>query len=151
MPLVYGVCLKYLKQAEDAQDAVMNIYEELTVKLHRHEIANFKSWLYTLARNHCLMKLRADKGYTAELTDKIVYFEETLHQEDVVNKELQLNKMEKCIEQLNEEQRKSVSLFYLQDKCYKEIAEITGNDINKVRSYIQNGRRNLKICMENLG
>ena len=94
------------------------------------------------------MKLRSQKTYTAELTDNIVYFDENLHQEDAQKKEAQLLRMETCIEQLSEEQKKAVSLFYLKDKCYKEIAEQTGLDINKVRSHIQNGRRNLKICME---
>lgn len=126
----------------------MNIYEELTIKLQKHSVENFKSWLYTLAKNHCLMKLRSQKTYTAELTDNIVYFDENLHQEDAQKKEAQLLRMETCIEQLSEEQKKAVSLFYLKDKCYKEIAEQTGLDINKVRSHIQNGRRNLKICME---
>jgi RNA polymerase sigma-70 factor (ECF subfamily) len=56
--------------------------------------------------------------------------------------------LEKCIETLGDEQKQCVKLFYLQEKCYKEITESTGFDMNKVKSYIQNGKRNLKICME---
>lgn len=150
MDLIYGVCLKYLKDPEAAKDAVINIYEELISKLKQHEVSHFKSWLYTLSRNHCLMQLRKEKGRsTVEIAEKFMQSEEMLHLDSVMEKESQLSSMEKCLEQLSEEQKSCVTLFYLQGKCYNEITEITGIEWNKVRSFIQNGRRNLKLCMEN--
>ena len=149
MDLLYGVCLKYLKDPESAKDAVMQIFEELVHKLHRHEVENFKSWVYTLAKNHCLMQLRTPKNLkTTEFNPDGMQFEEETHLNGVEWKEEQFQRMEKCLQTLSAEQKVTVELFYLQNKCYKEIAEITGLDWNKVRSYIQNGRRNLKICME---
>nr|WP_294905963.1 sigma-70 family RNA polymerase sigma factor [uncultured Lacibacter sp.] len=149
MDLVYGICIKYLKDAETAKDAVINIYEELIPKLKQHEVANFKSWLYTLSRNHCLMQLRKEKGHqTVEMTESFMQSGEMMHPDAVQEKEDQLNSMEKCLEQLPEEQKTCVTLFYLQGKCYNEITEETGIEWNKVRSYIQNGRRNLKLCMD---
>jgi RNA polymerase sigma-70 factor (ECF subfamily) len=151
MDLIYGVCLKYLKDPEAAKDAVINIYEELISKLKQHEVSHFKSWLYTLSRNHCLMQLRKEKGRsTVEIAEKFMQSEEMLHLDKVMEKESQLNSMEKCLEQLSEEQKSCVTLFYMQGKCYNEITEITGIEWNKVRSFIQNGRRNLKLCMENI-
>jgi len=150
MDLIYGVCLKYLKDPEASKDAVINIYEELITKLKQHEVSNFKSWLYTLSRNHCLMQLRREKGHnTVEITEQFMQTEEMMHLEGVMQKEEQLNSMEKCLEQLSAEQKTCVTLFYLQGKCYNDIMEQTGIDWNKVRSNIQNGRRNLKLCMEN--
>lgn len=149
MDLVYGVCLKYLKDPETSKDAVINIYEELIGKLKQHEVTNFKSWLYTLSRNHCLMQLRKEKGHaTVEISDHFMQNEEMLHLDAVNQKEEQLNSMEKCLEQLSTEQKTCVTLFYLEGKCYNDITEQTGIEWNKVRSYIQNGRRNLKLCME---
>lgn len=149
MDLVYGVCLKYLKDPETSKDAVINIYEELIGKLKQHEVTNFKSWLYTLSRNHCLMHLRKEKGHaTVEISDHFMQNEEMLHLDTVNQKEEQLNSMEKCLEQLSSEQKTCVTLFYLEGKCYNDITEQTGIEWNKVRSYIQNGRRNLKLCME---
>lgn len=149
MDLIYGVCLKYLKDAETAKDAVINIYEELIPKLKQHEVNNFKSWLYTLSRNHCLMQLRKEKGHqTVEMTESFMQNGEMMHPDAVQEKEDQLNSMEKCLEQLPEEQKTCVTLFYLQGKCYNDITEETGIEWNKVRSYIQNGRRNLKLCIE---
>lgn len=149
MDLIYGVCLKYLKDPEAAKDAVINIYEELIPKLKQHEVSNFKSWLYTLSRNHCLMQLRKEKGqHTVEITESFMQNEELLHLTAVQEKEEQLNSMEKCMEQLPAEQKTCVTLFYLEGKCYNDITEQTGIEWNKVRSYIQNGRRNLKLCME---
>lgn len=148
MDLIYAVCLKYLKNTEDAKDAVGNIFEELIVKLPKYEVANFRPWLHTLAKNHCLMKLRASKNITTDLTENLMYFDETLHPEDVVTKEKQLSRMEECLETLPEGQKAAVKLFYLQEKCYKEIADETGLEMGMVRSQIQNGRRNLKNCME---
>jgi RNA polymerase sigma factor (sigma-70 family) len=148
MELVYGVCLKYFKDPEEAKDAVINIFEELVIKLTKYEVNNFKSWLYQLSKNYCLMKIRSKKSQPVNVDIDIMHLPENNHLEDVTEKEDQLNSMESCIEQLPTEQKEAIQLFYLKEKCYKEIAETTETDISKVRSFIQNGRRNLKICME---
>jgi len=148
MELVYGVCLKYMKEPEDAKDCVINIFEELIIKLKKYEVDNFKGWLYQLAKNHCLMKLRGKKNQPYVIDADIMHLQENIHLDGVMEKETQLNTMEYCIEQLPHEQKQAIELFYLKEKCYKEIADSTQTDINKVRSFIQNGRRNLKICME---
>lgn len=148
MDLVYGVSLKYLKQPEDAKDCVLNIYEELTTKLKKHQVENFKAWLYQLTKNHCLRILRSKKIIPVNIDLSSVQFHENDHLDDVIEKELNLQKMEYCLTKLESQQRRVIELFYKQDKCYREIADETGLDPNKVRSYLQNGRRNLRICME---
>ena len=149
MHLVFGVCFNYFKDEEQSKDAVMQIFEELVVKLKIHQVQNFKSWLHVLSRNHCLMALRkSSKNPMVSLEDNFVENDDFVHLDIDDAKETQLTVMEKCMETLPEEQRKSVDLFYLQEKCYKEVAEITGYDMLKVKSYIQNGKRNLKICIE---
>lgn len=147
--LLYGVCLKYLKEPEAARDAVMQIFEELVLKLKRHQVEHFKSWLYAVARNYCLMQLRTPRTLkTVEFNADSMYLEEDAHLNGVLAKEQQLLTMEKCLQTLSPDQKRAVELFYLQEKCYKEIAELTGHAWDKVRSFIQNGRRNLKICMD---
>jgi RNA polymerase sigma factor (sigma-70 family) len=149
MDLVYGVCLKYFKDPEAARDAVMQIFEELVQKLYKYDIGNFKSWLYTLAKNYCLMQLRTPKTLkTVQLDPSIMQSEQETHLNGVLQKEQDFKRMEKCLQTLSTEQKETVELFYLKEKCYKEISEITGKDWNKIRSLIQNGRRNLKICMD---
>ena len=151
MDLLFGVCLKYLKDSESAKDAVMQIFEELVQKLHKHEVDNFKGWLYMLAKNYCLMQLRTPKNLkTMEFKGDFMQSEEEVHLNGIMQKEENFKQLEKCMQTLSAEQKMTVELFYLQNKCYKEISEETGIEWNKVRSYIQNGRRNLKICMENL-
>ena len=150
MELVYGVCLKYLQQPEDAKDGVLNIFEELVSKVRKHNIDNFKGWLYQVAKNHCLMKLRKQKTLPVNIDLAVVQFDENFHPDDEPDREDNFKHMQLCIEQLAEQQRQAIELFYLQDKCYKEVSEITGTELNTVRSFIQNGRRNLKICMESL-
>lgn len=149
MDLLYGVCLKYLKDPESAKDAVMQVFEELVQKLSKHEVDNFKSWLYTLAKNYCLMQLRTPKNLKmVEFKGDFMQSQEDVHLNGMMQKEENFLKLEKCMQTLSAEQKKTVELFYLQNKCYKEIADATGIEWSKVRSYIQNGRRNLKICME---
>jgi RNA polymerase sigma factor (sigma-70 family) len=148
MELVYGVCLKYFKEPEEAKDAVINIFEELITKLKKYEVSNFKSWLYQLTKNHCLMKIRSSKSQPVTVDIDIMHLGGNNHLDNVTWKEEQLNGMENCIEQLPAEQKQAIRLFYLKEKCYKEFADLTETDISKVRSFIQNGRRNLKICME---
>ncbi len=145
-PLVYGVCLKYLKDEELAKDAVMGIFEDLIVKIKQHDIKQFRSWLYVLSRNYCLMQLRSGKKLEVVKLDDFMEFSPVLHPDD--NREEAIVALERCIEKLPGTQQQTVSLFYLKDMCYKEIAGLTGFTLNEVKSYIQNGKRNLKICLE---
>jgi RNA polymerase sigma factor (sigma-70 family) len=149
MDLVFGLCLKYLGEPEMAKDAVMNIFEELAQKLLKHQVTHFKGWLYTVSRNHCLMQLRSFKGIkTSELDPDRMQMAGDLHLNAVWEKEGQLDKLSKCMGALSPEQKEAIELFYLQNRSYKEIESMTGLDGNRVRSHIQNGRRNLKTCME---
>lgn len=147
MHLVYGVCLKYLKDEELAKDAVMGVFEELVTKTKQHEIRQFNSWLYVVSRNYCLMQLRAGKKAEIINLDEVVEFSPFLHHTDE-DHETVMKALELCMEKLPKNQRQSIDLFYLQDKCYKEVAELLDFTMSEVKSYIQNGRRNLKICME---
>lgn len=147
MDLIYATCVKYLENQEDAKDAVMSIYEELNKKLLVHEVQNFKSWVYVLAKNYCLMHLRAEKKAPVTSMDnmQISNFE---HLDHVIDNEATFKKLESCMDMLQKEQEAVIRMFYYEQKCYNEIVEKTGWEWNKVRSLIQNGRRNLKICME---
>ncbi|MFN0276038.1 MAG: RNA polymerase sigma factor [Chitinophagales bacterium] len=153
--LVFGVCLKYLKDADTAQDMVMHIFEKLLSDLKRHDVQNFKSWLYMVSKNECLMLLR--KGKTHKLVEFQVFndkdeggveLEPIAHHDEAELKELQLQQLEEGIKVLNEQQKKCIELFYLQNKSYEEVSEITGFSMLQVKSYIQNGKRNLKIYLE---
>lgn len=147
--MVLGVCLKYLKDREVAKDAVMQLFEKLLGTLLTHEVNHFKSWLYVSARNHCLMQLRSQKGKaSSEISPLLMESNGEMHLEDGGELEGNLTKLEKCIETLNTEQKQCVYMFFLQEKCYQEVAVTTGYELNKVKSYIQNGKRNLKLCME---
>ena len=149
MNLVYGVCLKYLKDPESARDAVMQIFEELVVKLRKHDVENFRAWLHQVAKNYCLMQLRTPKNLkTVELPASLMQTEENVHLNGVLEKEENFDKLEKCMAALPGEQEQMIKLFYLEGKSYNEIVTITGEEWNKVRSLIQNGRRNLKLCMK---
>ena len=150
--MVYGVCLKYLKDREESKDAVMQIFEKLASALHTHEVTWFKSWLYVTARNHCLMEIRARKGKKfVEISTVVMESDDSQHPEHAQEREENLSKLEKCIEALKPEQQRCVKLFYLEQRCYTEITEITGLDFKQVKSHIQNGKRNLKSCLEEHG
>jgi RNA polymerase sigma-70 factor (ECF subfamily) len=148
IPLVYGLCLKYLKQVEDAEDAVMTIYEELSGKIQHYEVKNFKTWLYSVAKNHCLQILRKEKSTIFEEIDgnfmESDEFEHLIDVDDDKEKEEALNY---CLDTLSEEQRQCVVHFFFDDFSYADIVEKTGFALNSVKSYIQNGKRNLKLCI----
>jgi len=149
MPLVFGLCLKYFRDEEQSKDAVMQIFEDLVKKLKVHEVTNFKSWLYTLTRNHCLMIIRSSsKHEMVSIDENFMENDAFVHLNLEDDTEEKLSIMAKCIEDLPSEQKISINLFYMKQKCYKEVADTTGFDLNKVKSYIQNGKRNLKICIE---
>ncbi len=152
MHLVYGVALKYLNNREDARDAVMQIFEKLISDLPGHEVRNFKSWLYVLSKNHCLMQIRARKstdgrleGYKIE--QQFMESDQEMHPIDREEHSME-EALKECIEQLKAEQKQCIELFYYQKQCYQEIAEQLVMNENKVKSFLQNGKRNLKICLE---
>lgn len=153
--LVYGVCLKYLKNREEAKDGVMQIFEKLIIEISKHKIENFRNWLYVVTKNYCLMHLRSDKSerekFSEWINDTVVFMETAteLHPLDEdENSEFMNKALEDCIERLKEEQKKCIRQFYFENRCYNEIAVNLGLDEKKVKSHLQNGKRNLKICLE---
>jgi RNA polymerase sigma-70 factor (ECF subfamily) len=153
MHLVYGVCLRYLKIREDAKDAVMQIFEKLIAEAQQHEIRHFKSWLYVLTKNYCLMQIRSQKSKDRRINNwKIehVKFVESgieLHpiDKDETGRDTAL---QDCINKLKPEQRTCIQLFYFENKCYQDIAFSLRMEEKKVKSHLQNAKRNLKICLE---
>jgi RNA polymerase sigma-70 factor (ECF subfamily) len=152
--LALGVCMKYLKDAAAAQDAVADVFEKLAKDLRDREVEQFKPWLYTVTKNHCLQLLRKEQvqvGRTKEYTQFLESVMETevephLHKED--EKELLLQRLETSIEALNPDQRQCIVLFYIEGKSYKEIVDQMGLTDMQVKSHIQNGKRNLKNLIE---
>lgn len=151
--LVFGVCMKYLKDEDESKDAVMMIFEKLPGDLKKHEVSQFKGWLHRVASNHCLMELRAKSARhekEVEMAKDLGSVMESgyeLHLDGEADKEKELSNLENAVKELKEEQKICIELFYLQEKSYQEVAEMTGFDMNKVKSAIQNGKRNLKILL----
>jgi len=151
--LVFGVCLKYLKNSDDSKDAVMQLFEKLIDSLLKHDIQNFKSWLHVTSRNHCLMELRRRKSNRIISNDEFSIVESMessipVHHndEDLLNEDLLI--MKKCMEKLSEEQKNCIKLFYLEERSYNEVSLESGYELRKVKSFIQNGKRNIKNCIE---
>lgn len=154
--LLYGVCLKYLKDREQSKDAAMEIFEISMEKIPVTDISNFKGWIYTVTKNHCLMKLR-------KMSSSQRYHEEIIQnlKEEIMESDIPLNlihennlnpvadSLESAMTKLKKEQEECIRMMYLENKSYKEIAEMTGYSLKQVKSYIQNGKRNLKIIIMN--
>lgn len=147
-PLVYGICLRYLRDKDQSKDAVMEIFESLFEKLAIHHVISFKNWLYSVSRNHCLMMLRKAANYDRSKQRSLTRIASEMSDTADAGQEESLIRNERIIhnavESLNAEQRLCVSLMYLEDKSYKDITALTGFTMNEVKSHIQNGKRNLK-------
>jgi RNA polymerase sigma factor (sigma-70 family) len=147
--LLLGVCMKYLKNEEEAKDSVQQVFLKAINELHKYKVAYFKSWIYMVAKNHCLMKLR-DKGkYAVEINEMV----QALPQDETdtigyIEKDRTLDDLSHALTELNKEQQLCVTLFYLEKKSYQEISEQTQFTMLQVKSHIQNGKRNLKLLME---
>jgi RNA polymerase sigma-70 factor (ECF subfamily) len=150
IPLIYGVCLKYLRDADKAQDAVMQLFENLLPKISRYEIEVFRTWLYAVVKNHCLQLLRKESHeIVIDFNTEIMESDEILHlldEEGTDEERMEVLKM--CLEKLPEQQRITIICFFMEEMSYTDIAGHTNYNLNQVKSYIQNGKRNLKICME---
>jgi len=154
MHLVYGVCLKYLKNRDDAQDAVMAIFEKLSRELMNKEVDVFKPWLYVVSKNYCLMQLRHQKSVQQkekEFQNSEILFMESpsmSHLNDEWEPEAMDDRLQECLKKLRQQQRQCIELFYFEELCYQDISHQLKLELKKVKSYIQNGKRNLKICLE---
>ncbi len=149
--LIFGWCMRYLKQQAASEDATMDILEQLLKNLHRYEIKDFKNWLFLLTRNHCFQKL---KGKTTVLMDDLSRIDGEDVMESGKKDPLEVERIEEAlheqIENLNEHQKICIVLFYLKKKSYKEIVDQTGYEMTKVKSHIQNGKRNLRLSLEHV-
>jgi RNA polymerase sigma-70 factor (ECF subfamily) len=148
--LLFGVCMKYLKNEEEAKDAVQQVFLKAITELQRYKVVYFSSWIYKVAKNHCLMKLRKSQGRQTEpIADKHLIVPGAEEQEGFYRESEQMIRlMESCLEELTAEQKLCVTLFYFKKNSYQEIAAQTGYSMMQVKSYIQNGKRNLKILLD---
>jgi RNA polymerase sigma-70 factor (ECF subfamily) len=147
--LVYGVCLKYMKQTDLAKDMLFVVFEKLVVEIPKNQIDHFPAWLHTVTRNQCLSELRKHQKLEVHFSEMSHVQAPMLEEQDEKEAlELRLEEMEKALEQLTGAQRDCVKFFYLENKSYKEIATETGYSLNEVKSHIQNGKRNMKLMLE---
>jgi len=148
--LLMGVGLKYLKSEPDAQDAVMEVFESLAEKVRKFEIRDFSSWVYQVMRNHCLLQIRKNKAKqnAQKIWKQDMESEDFLHPEENESENYATEMLFYLIDELSNEQQTCIKLFYLEQKCYQEVAEITGYSLKNVKSYLQNGKRNLQIKLK---
>lgn len=150
IPLLYGVCLKYLRDEDRSKDAVMQLFEDLLPKIAAYRIELFRTWIYTVIKNHCLQIIRKEsREVTVDFNSEIMESDEVLHllgEEETDQERLGLLKI--CMERLPEQQKRTILLFFMEEMSYSDIVEQTPYNLNQVKSYIQNGKRNLKICIE---
>lgn len=148
--LLFGVCMKYLKNEDEAKDAVQQVFLKAITELHKYEVQYFKSWLYMVARNHCLMKLRDRQGkIAADIEDQQIPDDaDLIARQQHMEKDRKLELLSHSLEELNKEQKQCVTLFYMEKRSYHDIAAETGYSVMQVKSYIQNGKRNLKLLLE---
>jgi RNA polymerase sigma-70 factor (ECF subfamily) len=152
MHLVYGVCLKYLNDRDESKDAVMQIFEKIITEIPKQNIENFRGWLYVVTKNYCLMHIRSMKSQADrfnEWIDNSVFMENStdLHPIDADGSDME-EALKDCIKRLKDEQGECIRLFYFENKCYSEIAKRMKTDEKKVKSHLQNAKRNLKLCLE---
>ena len=151
--LVFGVCMKYLKNKDEAEDASMQVFEKLLTTLLQYEVNEFKFWIHTVSKNHCLYILRKQQSQfrnQKEMNKDFPVIMENEQSSPLDNeswKNAKLEEMNGALMQLKEGQKICVELFYLEEKSYQEIVDQTGYSMLEVKSFIQNGKRNLKIML----
>ena len=148
--LLLGVCMKYLKNEEEAKDSVQQIFLKAITELQKYKVEYFKSWVYMVAKNHCLMRIRDKQGKLPVALDENLVVTAGMEpdRKALAQNDKTLDLMDEALKELNAEQQQCVTLFYLQKKSYQEISEQTGYTLLQVKSYIQNGKRNMKILIE---
>ena len=146
--LLLGVCMKYLKNEEEAKDAVQQVFYKVIVEIEKYKVDYFKSWIYMIAKNHCLMSLRKQHGSISIEEDRLIIADTNVEEQSYFENEDLRDAIHEALQELNKEQKQCITLFYLERRSYHEIADRTGFTLLQVKSYIQNGKRNLKLMLE---
>lgn len=149
--LLLGVCMKYLNNEENAKDCVQEIFLHTLIEIKKHKVSYFKGWIYSVAKNHCLIKIRKQKPVLLNTEEFLEDRHDIKEENEIWQKEEEenaFNDLSNSVEALNNEQRRCVELFFMEKKSYKQIEQITGFSILQVKSFIQNGKRNLKQSMQ---
>ncbi|HLY69610.1 MAG TPA: sigma-70 family RNA polymerase sigma factor [Puia sp.] len=147
--LLFGVCMKYLKNEEEAKDAVQQIFYKVIVEIEKYKVNYFKSWIYMIAKNHCLMTLRKrHENVTIEANEKLLFSDTNVNEYTYFENELTFDSIHEALLELKKEQKQCITLFFLEKRSYHEIADRTGFTLMQVKSHIQNGKRNLKLILE---
>ncbi len=146
--LLFGVCMKYLKNEEEAKDCVQQVFLKAITELRKYRVEYFKSWIYMVARNHCLMRLRHLGKTTVGIDEKLIEAKLDITSSSHIEKENLLLALSESLSELNKEQKECVTLFYLEKKSYQEVADRTGFTVMQVKSHIQNGKRNMKLLVD---
>lgn len=146
--LLFGVCMKYLRHEEQSKDAVQQVFLKALSEMGKYPIENIGGWLYQVCRNYCLTTLKTEKNYTDEEAIYNLSDDDTVSVQDLLAREQNIDRLKECIQELKEEQRVCIVAFYLQKQSYTQIAIDTGFSVKEVKSYLQNGKRNLRIKME---
>ena len=151
--LVLGMCINYFKDRDVAKDMVLQIFEKLFDELKKREVENFKAWLTFVVRNYCISELRkmqAQANRNADYQYEVKSQTSEDENETLIEKEQKLEALGKAMNRLNPFQKKCIELFYFKNMTYTQIVEMTGYSVNEVKSYIQNGKRNLKMIITSL-
>ncbi|MFQ5674351.1 MAG: RNA polymerase sigma factor [bacterium] len=146
---IFWHCLKMVGNEEDAKDLASETFIRTFDRIEDFKLgAPFCPWLMRIATNLCIDHLRKKNRY------KFYKFDETHSAVAIQNESEPKQPMisgERIIEKLKKLkplQKRCFCLFYIHNLTYKQIAELTGYPLGKVRSYIQNGKRNFKLLME---
>lgn len=147
--LVFGTCLRYLKNSDDAKDALLSVFEKLITDLSKYEINDFQHWIYSVSKHYCFSKLREkDRSHFSDMIEVDVPNDYSGEISQLEKREMLLNNLESAIEELNNDQKTCVTMFYLEKKSYRSISDLTGMSMNEIKSHIQNGRRNLALMLK---
>jgi RNA polymerase sigma-70 factor (ECF subfamily) len=139
-----------MSNEDKAKDMVMEVFEKVLKDLKRHEVENFRTWVYSVAKNQCLMELRKEKRVDLR-NEEFGQFNSQIMELDIpehLNGESQEEtdrKLNLAIESLNKPQQECIRLFYFEKQSYEDIEKKTGYTYNEVKSFLQNGKRNLTI------
>lgn len=146
--LLFGVCMKYLKEEDTARDTVQQVFLKALSEIPKYRIDNIGGWLYRVAKNMCLSLLRDKKVWSEPGRLEQMEQPEEVPVSLLIEREQNIDRLKEELKQLKEEQRVCITLFYLDKKSYQEVAALTGYDIKQVKSHIQNGKRNLRLKLE---
>ncbi|MEP0518955.1 MAG: sigma-70 family RNA polymerase sigma factor [Hyphomicrobiales bacterium] len=147
---LFGVCLRILKNRNEAEEALQEVYVKIWRKADSYAPSNYSpmTWLISIARNEAIDRLRAKKPATVDIEEVYDLASDAPTPEKAAIAASDLQQINACMEELQPIHAAAVQGAYLEGYSYQELADTYEIPVNTMRTWLRRSLIKLKECLQ---